>query len=83
MTLLSVRQESQLNLRCSGTLYTRPRQRELQSNEMLVPTGMLLKEGAGKGRSDSKRQRNEQEEKHSKVTEACWLPRQQGGKEWK
>lgn len=46
VTLLSVRQESQLNLRCSGTLYTGPRQRELQSNEMLVPTGMLLKEGA-------------------------------------
>lgn len=58
VTLLSVRQQSQINLRCSGTLYTGPRQRELQSNEMPVPTGMLLKEGAGKGSSDSKRQRN-------------------------
>lgn len=58
VTLLSVRQQSQLNLRCSGTLYTGPRQRELQSNEMPVPTGVLLKEGAGKGSSDSKRQRN-------------------------
>lgn len=58
VTLLSVRQQSQLNLRCPGTLYTGPRQRELQSNEMPVPTGMLVKEVAGKGSSDSKRQRN-------------------------
>lgn len=59
VTLLSVRQESQLDLRCSDILYTGARQRELQSNEMLVETEMLLKKGVSKGSSDSKRQRNE------------------------
>lgn len=41
-TLMPVRQESQLDLKCFGILYAGPRQRQLQSNEMPVPTGMLL-----------------------------------------
>lgn len=75
VTLLAVRQESQLNLRCCGTLYPGPRQGELQSNEMPVPAGMLLKEGADKGSSDSKRQRDESEEQQGEVTGTCCLPR--------